>query len=214
MVNSFKELIEEPELNNALDSEARFISSDISWDNYEALLAKLEDNCHYRLTYLDGVLEIVSPSKRHESVKTRISFLVSLYLWKKQIKHFPLGSTTFKNESKKAGAEPDECYCLGEEKDIPDLVIEVVVTSGNISKLETYRRLGVPEVWFWQNNKLKLYSLRDSSDNERASIFPQSYGYEEITASKILPQLDIALLVRCLLISDPIQSNNEFDHNI
>jgi Uma2 family endonuclease len=214
VVTSFKQLIDEPELNNALDSEAKFISSDISWNNYEALLSKLEDNCHYRLTYLDGVLEIVSPSKRHESVKTRISFLVSFYLWKKQIKHFPLGSTTFKNEDKKAGAEPDECYCIGEEKDIPDLVIEVVITSGSINKLETYRRLGVPEVWFWQEDRLKLYYLRDSSENERASIFSETYGYEEITSSKILPQLDIALLVRCLLISDPIRSNNEFEQNI
>jgi Uma2 family endonuclease len=214
VVSSFKELIDEPELKKALDSEAMFVTNDVSWDNYEVLLTKLEDNCHYRLTYLDGVLEIVSPSKRHESAKTRISFLVSLYLWRKQIQHFPLGSTTYKNEAKKAGAEPDECFCIGEEKDIPDLVIEVVITSGSINKLETYRRLGVAEVWFWQRNQLKLYHLRDISQSEEASIFPETYGYEEITTSELLPQLDIALLTRCLLISDPIQSNNEFDRNI
>jgi Uma2 family endonuclease len=214
VVSSFKELIDEPELKKALDSEAMFVTNGVSWDNYEILLTKLEDNCHYRVTYLDGVLEIVSPSKRHESAKTRISFLVSLYLWRKQIQHFPLGSTTFKNEAKKAGAEPDECFCIGEEKDIPDLVLEVVITSGSISKLETYRRLGVAEVWFWQRNQLKLYHLRDISQNEQASIFPETYGYKEITTSELLPQLDIALLTRCLLISDPIESNNEFDRNI
>lgn len=219
MVSSFKELIDEPELRKALDSEAMFVTNDVSWDNYEVLLTKLEDNCHYRVTYLDGVLEIVSPSKRHESAKTRISFLVSLYLWRKQIQYFPLGSTTFKNEAKKAGAEPDECFCIGEEKNIPDLVIEVVITSGSINKLETYRRLRVAglrvaEVWFWQSNQLKLYYLRDTTQSEQASIFGETYGYEKITTSELLPELDIALLTRCLLISDPIQSNNEFDRSI
>lgn len=214
MVSSLKELIEEPELNNALDPEARFTSSDVSWQDYEGLLVKLEDNYHYRVTYLDGILEILSPSRKHESTKSRLASLIWLYLWKKQIQHFALGSTTFKNEAKKTGVEPDECYCIGEEKDIPDLVIEVVVTSGSVSKLETYRRLGVSEVWFWQSNKLKIYHLKDYSLNEQANVFTDTYGYEEITRSEMLPQLDIALLVRCVLISDSIQAGNEFDRNL
>ncbi|MEA5573552.1 Uma2 family endonuclease [Calothrix sp. UHCC 0171] len=214
MVSNFKELIDEPELKQSSDSEVIFVTNDVSWDNYETLGIKLEENSHYRLTYLDGVLEIVSPSKRHESAKTRISFLVSLFLWKKQITYFSWGSATLKNEAKKAGAEPDECFCIGEEKDIPDLVIEVVITSGSISKLETYRRLEVAEIWFWQSNQFKLYHLRDISQSEQASIFPETYGYEEITTSELLPELDIALLTRCLLIADLIQSNNEFDRSI
>lgn len=62
MVSSLKELIDEPELTGIDDPEERFITSEVSWQQYEALLAKLEDNSHYRVTYLDGVLEIVSPS--------------------------------------------------------------------------------------------------------------------------------------------------------
>ncbi len=46
MITSLKELINEPELSSYLDSEESFISSSVSWENYEALLAKLEDNCH------------------------------------------------------------------------------------------------------------------------------------------------------------------------
>jgi Uma2 family endonuclease len=214
MVSSLKELIDESRLGLVDDPEERFISSGVSWEFYEALLAKLEDNSHYHITYLDGILEIVSPSRKHESVKTRLASLIWLYLWKKQIKHFPLGSTTFKNQAKKAGAEPDECYCIGEEKEIPDLVIEVVVTSGSISKLETYRRLGFSEVWFWQLDKLKLYHLRDNAQDEQANIFADTYGYEAITRSEVLPQLDIALLERLVLISDSVEAGNEFYQNI
>ncbi|MFB2977473.1 hypothetical protein [Microseira sp. BLCC-F43] len=55
MVNSLKALIEQPFLAETDDPEARFITSGVSWQIYEALLAKLEDNSHYRVTYLDGV---------------------------------------------------------------------------------------------------------------------------------------------------------------
>lgn len=109
----------------------------MSWQQYEVLLAKLEGNSHYRITYLDGVLEIVSPSFRLEKLKKRWATLVEFYLRRKRIKHAPMGSPTVKKELKRAGAEPDECYCIGEEKSIPDLAIEVVITSGSIDKLET-----------------------------------------------------------------------------
>jgi len=215
MVSSLKKLMEEPTLVDGDDPEETYTTSGVSWEAYERLLAKLQDNSNYRVTYLDGILEIVSPSKRHESAKTRFSFLISFYLWKKRIIHFPFGSTTFKNEARNAGAEPDECYNFLEEKDIPDLAIEVVVTSGSISKLEIYRRLGVAEVWFWlRNQQLKIYHLRDKSQKQQADIFTATYGYEEISKSEFLPQLDIDLLVRCLLIKDPIEGNDEFEKNI
>ena len=49
---------------------------------------------------------------------------------------------------------------MGTDKNVPDLVIEVVVTSGGINKLEVYRRLQVPEVWFWENEEFSVYHLR------------------------------------------------------
>ena len=76
MIGSLKKLIDEPELSNIDDPEEKFITSGVSWLHYEALLAKLEDNSHYRVTYLDGILEIVSPSIRHENIKTNLGMLL------------------------------------------------------------------------------------------------------------------------------------------
>jgi Uma2 family endonuclease len=211
---SLKELIDEREFGHNDDPEERFISSDVSWENYEALLIKLEDNSHYRVTYLDGVLEIVSPSIRHERAKKNLAILLERFFYSKRIRFVPMGSTTFKNKAKKAGAEPDECYCIDEEKVIPDLAIEVIVTSGSSSKLEIYPRLGVAEVWFWEINQFKLYKLRDNSNLERATIYPNTYGYELLTRSEILPQLDISLLEQCLSISDSILAIDEFEKGI
>ncbi|MFN9407014.1 MAG: Uma2 family endonuclease, partial [Dolichospermum sp.] len=46
----------------------------------------------------------------------------------------------------------------GANRKRPDLVIEVVVSSGGIDKLEAYKRLQIPEVWFWMNDELLFYS--------------------------------------------------------
>lgn len=60
------------------------------------------------------------------------------------------GSWTLKKELREAGAEPDECYIVGEstEKAVPDLAIEVEWSRATgLSKPEIYRRLGVRELW-------------------------------------------------------------------
>ncbi|GAX46415.1 hypothetical protein NIES4075_74390 [Tolypothrix sp. NIES-4075] len=210
MVNSLKELIEESELTDVDDPEERFITSHVKWEIYEALLAKLEDNSHYRVTYLDGVLEIVSPSIRHEKVKKNLAMLLEHYMYRKRINCVPMGSTTFRNKAKKAGAEPDECYCIGEEKNVPDIAIEVNMTSGNIDKLEIYRRLGVKEVWMWKSNSLNLYHLRE----EKNIRFVDTYGYERIIKSEFLPELDISLLSQCALITNSLECIDEFERGL
>src|SRR4028119_1750143 len=112
MVSSLFELIDDPQLADLDDPEERFTRSEVIWQQYEAVLAKLENNSHYRVTYLDGVLEIVSPSLRHEKLKKRLATLVEFYLIRKRIKHTPMGSPRLKKQLKKVGAEPDECYCI------------------------------------------------------------------------------------------------------
>ncbi len=210
MVISLKELIEESELVHIDDPEERFTTSGVSWEIYEALLAKLEDNSHYRVTYLDGVLEIVSPSIRHEKVKKNLAILLEHFLYIKRINCVPMGSTTFRNKARKAGAEPDECYCIGEEKSVPDIAIEVNITSGNIDKLEIYRRLGVKEVWMWRNNGLNLYYLRE----EIPKKFVDSYGYERIQKSVFLPELDISLLSQCALMTNLLDCIDRFEQGL
>jgi Uma2 family endonuclease len=110
---------------------------EVSWEGYEALLSELGDSLQYRVTFLDGNLELVSPSRRrHERNKRTIGSLIELYCQEKRIRYFPLGSTTFRKEAQRGGTEPDESYCIETDKPFPDLAIEVVVTSGGWDKLE------------------------------------------------------------------------------
>lgn len=83
------------------DPEQRQIISGVSWERYEALLDDLGDSLRYRVTYLDGVLELVSPNRRHERNKTIVGSLLEDYLKEKPIRYFPLGSTTLRKQEKR-----------------------------------------------------------------------------------------------------------------
>ncbi len=138
-----------------------------------------------RISYLEGELELMSPSKEHERIKSYIGRLVEAYALERGIDLSPYGSWTLKSQPKKSGLEPDECYLVGDQsKDTPDLVIEVVWTSGGIDKLEIYRRLGVGEVWIWKDSQIEVHVLRDQR-------------YRQADKSTLFPDLDLNSCVRC-----------------
>lgn len=180
-LRQWEELTSQSVLNN-VDSDKILIMNGISWDVYETLLKTCHNNSHYRFKYLQGTLEIMSPSRRHEVHKKIIALLLETYFLELAIDFYPLGSTTFRSQAAARGIEPDECYCFHSEKPVPDLAIEIIVTSAVISDLLIYQSLGVPEVWFWQHDQFSLYSL---SGNK----------YEQINKSVVLPDLDLNLLV-------------------
>ncbi|MCU0833771.1 MAG: Uma2 family endonuclease [Chromatiaceae bacterium] len=156
--------------------------SHVSWDDYERLLAMRGDHSAPRIAYLEGDVEIMSPSQTHEGIKSVIGALLETYCLEREIPFSTYGSWTLKDRERERGAEPDECYVFGTgETDRPHLAIEVIWTHGRIDKLDIYRLLGVAEVWYWRKGKIQPYALR----GER---------YVAIDRSEVLPGLDIDLL--------------------
>jgi Uma2 family endonuclease len=87
------------------------------------------------------------------------------------------GSTTFKQEILEHGLEPDECYWVANEPKVrgcdeidldedppPDLVIEVEVTRHVLPRLKMYAALGVPEVWRYDGQQLRVLHLSDEGE--------------------------------------------------
>lgn len=159
---------------------------DATWDDYERLLALRGERSVPRLTYLEGTLEIMSPSRDHEGLKSLIGCLVETYCLHAGIRFSPYGSWTLKDRREDRGAEPDECYVFGDQ-DVarPHLAIEVIWTSGRLDELEVYRKLGVAEVWYWRKGRITPYALR----GER---------YEPLERSEALPGLDLDQLTEYL----------------
>jgi Uma2 family endonuclease len=179
----------------------RFITSGVSWQQYEQLLTQLGDSPWYRVTYLEEVLEIMSPSRRHDQNKTNIGMLLEAYFQETRTRFWGLGSTTFRIQAKKGGTEPDECYCVGTEKEFPDLAIEVVLSSGGVDKFAVYKKLGIKEVWFWKNRQFEVDHLRGDD-------------YEKIQQSELLPDLDLALLAYYVEQPDPLDAVLEFREKV
>ena len=191
---------------NLQDSEVRYITDKVSWEYYETLLTQLGDSLEFRLTYLDGILEIMSPSRNHERIKTLIGDLLLIYFLETDTEYYPTGSMTLRNPEQRGGTEPDESYCIGSNQEIPDLAIEVVITSGGINRLEVYQRLGVREVWFWQNNRFLVYHFR----SENVKQFQQTSGYELINNSEILPDINLTILAEYVQHPNPLVAAKSF----
>ena len=154
----------------------------VAWEQYDTLVSMFMDKFPgLRMTYLEGTLEIMGTSSEHERLKKIIARLLEMYAVEKRVTLNGYGNTTFRKEAKQRGLEPDECYCLGELGEVPDIAIEIAITSGGVDKLSVYQGLGVTEVWFWQNNQFILYRL-------------QKEAYQQISRSEFLPDLDLALL--------------------
>jgi Uma2 family endonuclease len=116
-----------------------------------------------------------------EHLKKFIARLIEAYADQRRIELLGFGSETYRREAAERGLEPDECYCVGAEKDVPDIALEVITTSGGIDKLEVYRGLEVPEVWFWVDVRFAIYELVAGSYQPRAR-------------SRFLPALDLQRL--------------------
>lgn len=169
-------------------AERRFILSDVPWWMYVALRDALGDDDGTRMTYLEGTLELMSPSILHEDVKKIIARLLEVWAMERDIDLRGFGATTFRKEAKRRGLEPDECYKVGPigSDGIPDLALEVVLSSPLIDKLEVYAGLGVPEVWVWLNGALVIHRLVGDA-------------YERAPRSGVLPSLDLALLAKFIV---------------
>jgi Uma2 family endonuclease len=161
----------------------------IPWDQYDALCVARENTAGPRMAYLDGALEIMSPSPRHEYEKKLIARLVEAFGEESGLSLNGFGSTTYRRKVKEAGLEPDECYCIGAAKKFPDLAIEVLHTRGGVDKLEIYRRLKVSEVWFWAKGEFWIYVL-------------SGHAYALSEQSAVLPSLDLAEIARIVDATD------------
>jgi Uma2 family endonuclease len=160
------------------------------WEQFELILRGCEENRGLRLAYLDGTIELLMPGLLHEIFSHAIGYLLTCFLAHRGILFFAMGQTDQKKKPI-AAAQPDQSYSIGTLKKIPDLVIEVVFTSGGINKLATYRAIGVSEVWFWEDGVLRLYRLRGEN-------------YEAIEQSELegLKDLDLVVFKRYVLMAE------------
>jgi|ERR1043165_6104765 Uma2 family endonuclease len=154
----------------------------VSWNDYERMLKMRGDKAVPRFHYLEGELEIMSPSRDHEQITSLIGRLLEAWCTDRGVEFMALRSWTLKEATEERGAEPDECYIFDRERrDRPHLAIEVAWTRGAINKLRIYERLGVDEVWIWRKGIIEVHVFAGGK-------------FVRAQRSRLFPDLDLALL--------------------
>ncbi|MEO1144900.1 MAG: Uma2 family endonuclease [Cyanobacteria bacterium J06638_22] len=181
-------------------TEQRFIQIGVSWENFKTIQQGFANSPGVRLFYFEGELEILSTSPEHEIVKGNIGYLVEDFMLNAGMDFVATGSFSQEREAIVA-VQADESYCFGEKKSIPDLAIEIVITSGGPNRLKRYEALGVPEVWFWEASEISVYQL-------------PSTGYQLSSRSKFTPTIDLQRLARCAAIASRAQAVRAFRQDL
>ena len=161
--------------------------TNISWQTYESMVQDWEEKAGYHLTYNQGFLEIMSPLKPQEENKKIIGRFVESMTEELEIEVYSLGSLTCKRKDLLRGFEPDECYYIQNEDKIwnkeqinleqdppPDLIIEIDITSSSLKNLDLYADFDIPEVWLYNQGKIKFYHLEKETylESENSLAFP------------------------------------------
>ena len=176
-------------VSTPLKTERPIKLSGISWDMYQTIKSD-PDNRNLRLTYYQGMLEIMAPSPEHEYYKKVIGRFVETLAETFVVSLYPLGSTTLDRQDLASGSEPDECFYLTVSKiqqvkgkkridltqdPAPDLVVEVDITSRSRYRDQVYAALKIPEVWQYDGQVLTLLELVDGqyTVTESSLAFPK-----------------------------------------
>jgi len=175
----------------------RVLLHDVTWSEFEAILQELGEHRSARVAYDRGLLEIMTPLPEHEYFKETIGDAVKDIAEELSLDYESYGSTTWRRELKQAGLEPDNCFYFQNEAVVrgkldfdlnqdppPDLALEIDLTRKSLNRFPIYARLGVPELWCYDQGNLKIYHLQGEAyvEAQHSLVFP-------MLAIQALPQL-------------------------
>ncbi|MFM1902408.1 MAG: hypothetical protein RLZZ440_308 [Planctomycetota bacterium] len=173
--------------------ETRTVLENVRWNTFLEL-ADGRSGSVPRMTFDQGVLELMTPRRQHENIGRLIGRIAETYSEVRGIEIVSCASTTFKRPDLDRAFEADESYYIAHADEIrpkdevdlqidppPDLVIEVEITSSAIAKLKLFAAMGVPEVWRHDGNRLQMLWL----DSGRYQSIDLSRGLPGLTAGMI-----------------------------
>ncbi len=178
-------------------SEQRVVLHSVSWETYLSLTKKSESGSG-RMTYDQGVLEIMSPGMPHEIAKRLIGRMIETFTLCRGIEIRSSSSTTFMRSELQRGFEADESYYIQHAAELrgireidlgihppPDLVIEVDITNSSMPKKALLAAMKIPEMWRYDGTFLWMGRLNQDryQDLEQSLVLPE---FPRVLASSLL----------------------------
>lgn len=187
---------------STLQEQNSLLLSGYTWQQYLSI-EKCFEETGTQVRFLHGQLEIMPPvSEHHEERKSHLGRLIEAWCLEKDIDFFTRGNFTMA-KPEESGGEPDESYSFGEKKKWPDLVVEVALTSGGLSKRKFYATFPVPELWIWRKDQLEVHLYNEGTSE-----------YEKAEESVSLAGINLDWLVECSMIPATSQAIRAFREGI
>lgn len=174
------------------------ILRNISWETYQRLLEERGRDSQPRYNYHLGKLEISVTSAERERIKQTIDGLVASLAAEIGVHVEACERVTFQAEDLDSGFEPDSCFYIENagvvrarkkvdltEDPVPDLAIEIAITSPSLNKLPIFATLGVREVWRYSADGLTIHKLAGDD-------------YHELPSSEVLPGVARLTIMRLI----------------
>ena len=181
---------------------------DVSWETYQQLVKDLMGKREIRLTYNGEDLEIMVVSYKHGNYSRYLELTVAAIADLYEIDFVPAGDTTFRLEKKQKGFEGDGSFYFKnaevvrgkDEIDLsvdppPELVIEVDITHGSLSKFPILAAIGVEEIWRFNGEEVIIYRL----ENEQ---------YKEVSESVCLPRVKSETVTELLFAAEEMKRSD------
>ena len=175
-------------------AENRVILNSVSWDTFNQLLQELGDKRSQRLAYSQGTMEIMTPLGKHEHSNRFIERLIYVIIDELELEVKSLGSLTLKADNLQKGVEPDSCFYIQNElrvrnkqnieigiDPVPDLVLEIDVTSSSLDKLSIYGALEVPEIWRYNGYTLTALVWDEHNQVYQVSDYSRAFPWLKVS---------------------------------
>ena len=183
-------------LTTQAPAEQRIAFNGFDYQKYLAL-SELMGEQPVRITYDRGSVELMTVSREHEYYRHILALLVGVVAEEMDIDTSGGGMMTFRREELDRGFEHDECWWIQNQPRMrgridydpdndppPDLGLEIEVSRGVLNRLGIMAALGVPEIWRFNSETLRVLLLGPDGQ------------YHESARSQAFPFLPVAELAR------------------
>ncbi|MDJ1175326.1 Uma2 family endonuclease [Roseofilum capinflatum] len=163
------------------------VLSHMSWSTYQAMLRDMGESQAIRTAYSQGILSLKSPSRVHEKINRLLAAIVQTLSGKLNRQGVNSGSKTIQNPELAQAIDPDSGFYLNRSELhpsdseqikslLPDLVIEIDLTSPSTQRMDIYHDLKIPEVWRYSKSRglvIYQYESFEYIESEISLTFPR-----------------------------------------
>ena len=174
---------------NSLSFSDHFVLYDVSWEAYSKFMDALGER-RLRHTYQEGTLEMMSPSEKHEEIKSFLGRMIEMASLEcghsnsiRWVRHATKQEAVASVGARRIVLHRTAARWHGKRKTetkkplCPDLVVEVDLRRTVLERLDSYAKLGVREVWRYRKGELEFLVLE------------KSRGYELVECSTAFPAI-------------------------